>query len=405
MFSFLIAILFACNCWALENSAGNFSISFLHWDPIYSLSSQYVLARGVDNFRNSFILHAIKLSNNSNSEVTLGNCSIIIKSKGRKIQETFYDKGRLSSESKLGLKFLQSIRSPELSLASVYQSVPFFQGKFTEGLALKSAESILITNQYFDIYAPDKLDEIEVACKLTNGQNGSAVIKLAEYRDKNKFIFPMKGKFIIGGGPYEIWGHRTFVYNEFASDIIPIGKNGSHYSNNPFELKDHYCFGKDVLSPADGTILESFDNLPDNPIPYDRKTTSEFLEKLKATFTDKNLRGNYLLVDHGQNELSLFGHLKLHSIRVKNGQRIKAGQKIAECGNSGVGSAFPHLHYALIDDPDLSKARGLPIQFENVESSIFIDEGFSKMGIPIEFKGILISAGFNPISTINLPAK
>lgn len=56
-------------------------------------------------------------------------------------------------------------------------------------------------------------------------------------------------------------------------------------------------------------------------------------------------RGGYgksIIVDHGNGVKTLYGHLS--SYQVRNGQKIKRNQKIAEVGSTGL-STGPHLHY------------------------------------------------------------
>lgn len=56
-------------------------------------------------------------------------------------------------------------------------------------------------------------------------------------------------------------------------------------------------------------------------------------------------RGGYgksIIVDHGNGVKTLYGHLSAYQVR--NGQKVKRNQKIAEVGSTGL-STGPHLHY------------------------------------------------------------
>ncbi len=56
-------------------------------------------------------------------------------------------------------------------------------------------------------------------------------------------------------------------------------------------------------------------------------------------------RGGYgksIIVDHGGGIRTLYGHLSAY--KVKNGEKVKRNQKIAEVGSTGLSTA-PHLHY------------------------------------------------------------
>lgn len=61
----------------------------------------------------------------------------------------------------------------------------------------------------------------------------------------------------------------------------------------------------------------------------------------------------------------MYAHLRRGSLTVKPGDRVRAGQQIARCGNSG-NRTEPHLHFQLTDGPDLNSARGLPFRRRNV---------------------------------------
>ncbi len=54
--------------------------------------------------------------------------------------------------------------------------------------------------------------------------------------------------------------------------------------------------------------------------------------------------GNTVIIDHGQEIKSLYGHLQ--KIQVAQGQKVERGQPIALTGNTGKSSG-PHLHYEI----------------------------------------------------------
>lgn len=55
-------------------------------------------------------------------------------------------------------------------------------------------------------------------------------------------------------------------------------------------------------------------------------------------------------------------HLRSGSLLVRPGAPVSTGQQLAECGNSG-NSTQPHVHVQVMDSPDLTVARGLPMAF------------------------------------------
>lgn len=62
------------------------------------------------------------------------------------------------------------------------------------------------------------------------------------------------------------------------------------------------------------------------------------------TFVNGQL-GEFLVIDHGYNTLTRYGHLAKYEVQV--GDRVKRGDLIARVGNTGRSTA-PHLHYEVL---------------------------------------------------------
>ncbi|MCM3701111.1 murein hydrolase activator EnvC [Paenibacillus macerans] len=54
--------------------------------------------------------------------------------------------------------------------------------------------------------------------------------------------------------------------------------------------------------------------------------------------------GNAVIIDHGDNVWTLYGHIRNGGIKVETGQKVKKGEKIAEVGSTG-NSTGPHCHF------------------------------------------------------------
>jgi hypothetical protein len=108
-----------------------------------------------------------------------------------------------------------------------------------------------------------------------------------------------------------------------------------------------YCFGKAVLSPGNGRIARAVDGIPDNE-PHVLNEEKPF--------------GNYVAVDHGHEEYSFLLHLKLGSVAVSIGQKVRRGQLLGMCGNSGY-SPEPHLHLHFQGNASPEKPVAIPMTF------------------------------------------
>ena len=78
------------------------------------------------------------------------------------------------------------------------------------------------------------------------------------------------------------------------------------------------------------------------------------------------IAGNYVMMDHGNEEYSLYAHLKPGSVLVRVGQSVGAGEPIGRLGSSG-NSTEPHLHFQLCDRPTPLQCAGIPIAFKQIE--------------------------------------
>jgi hypothetical protein len=174
-----------------------------------------------------------------------------------------------------------------------------------------------------------------------------------DYVTKTPLRLPFTGTWNVlwGGRTWEENRHSSVADMRYALDLL-ILQRGSSCGGDCTKNEQYYCWGKPVVAPADGTVVFAENALPDNrPNSPDPKT----------------LFGNHVIIDHGNGEFSLMGHLKKGSLKVNQGDAVTAGDVIAATGNSGM-STEPHLHYQLMDGPAWAQAQGLPVRFFRYEA-------------------------------------
>lgn len=168
------------------------------------------------------------------------------------------------------------------------------------------------------------------------------------YVPRTPLRLPFKGEWFV------FWGGREIAQNyhartrdqRFALDLL-IMRDGKSHSGDGSELTHYYCYGEPILAPAAGRVVWLQDSLPDN----------------RPGRTDaQHPAGNAVILDHGHDEYSLFAHLQPRTLKVKLGDRVKAGDPLGLCGNSG-NTSEPHLHFHLQDGPEFGNADGLPPRF------------------------------------------
>lgn len=129
-------------------------------------------------------------------------------------------------------------------------------------------------------------------------------------------------------------------------------------------------FGQPVLAPADGVVVRVHDRERDH---WSRNSPLGLLyvftvELLREVFGPSRVVGNHVVIDLGDGVYAALMHLRRRSVRVKAGDRVRAGEQIAECGNSG-NTSEPHLHFQLMDHRRIGFAAGLPFRFSSPDGT------------------------------------
>lgn len=131
-----------------------------------------------------------------------------------------------------------------------------------------------------------------------------------------------------------------------AWDFDIINDSGNTYKMPGTAVEDFYCFNLPVLAPQAGYVVTIEEEIEDNPI---------------GGVNLENNWGNTVILKHGDYLYSKLSHLKKDSIKVKEGDSVKKGDKIGTCGNSGR-SPEPHIHFQLQSTPYIgSKTLKYPI--------------------------------------------
>ncbi|MGW0536922.1 M23 family metallopeptidase [Streptomyces sp. NPDC003032] len=128
------------------------------------------------------------------------------------------------------------------------------------------------------------------------------------------------------------------------------------------------AFGAPLLAVGDATVVHAEDG------QRDHLSRNSLLALLYFFFVEgvgrtlggpRRVVGNHMVLDLGGGTYALYAHVQQGSLTVRAGDKVTAGRRLGSCGNSG-NSTEPHLHFQLMDGPDLNVARGVPFSWRGV---------------------------------------
>ncbi|MFA5950249.1 MAG: M23 family metallopeptidase [Hyphomicrobium sp.] len=189
--------------------------------------------------------------------------------------------------------------------------------------------------------------------------------------------FPLAGEWLASASPGDrIPSHGTDMLGQrYAYDFVHakdidlanrfwIGMR--YWLGGGIDLKLSSGMNAPILAPIAGKVIAAKDGWPERQ----RATPLDVLGALTVglRLTQSKLRadyrivaGNYLIIE-GAEGFAFLAHATTGSICIEEGETVSAGQTVAEVGDTG-NSTAPHLHFHLMDGPNLWTANGLPSCF------------------------------------------
>lgn len=171
-------------------------------------------------------------------------------------------------------------------------------------------------------------------------------------RNTTKLKLPFNGEWTVvwGGDTKELNYHVESQAQKNAFDIVIKNAQGNSFKTDGKTNEDYYAFGKEIFAPCDGEIVLVVDGVKDNK---------------PGELNPVYVPGNTVILKTLNNEYLFFAHFKQHSIKIAEGQKLKQGQVLGLCGNSG-NSSEPHLHFHIQNVEDMNIATGVKCYFDKI---------------------------------------
>lgn len=184
---------------------------------------------------------------------------------------------------------------------------------------------------------------------------------------------PFTGRWLVQNSPARrVPSHGTdLLASTYAIDFVGVdeGRSTAHQSDWRTFLATEpngrfIGFDRPILAPVGGEVVVVHDGEPDHAarrslavLPYLWRQSQRLRQGPAA------VAGNHVGIALADGRTFVFlVHLRRGSLRVAVGDAVRTGEVLGTCGNSG-NSTQPHVHVQSCDDLDISRARGVPIEF------------------------------------------
>lgn len=140
----------------------------------------------------------------------------------------------------------------------------------------------------------------------------------------------------------------AYLAQRYAVDWEQADDQRRIFVGDASKPESYKIFGADAFAVADGTVVQSRNDLPE-------QTPGEYPKGISIADAD----GNNLVLDIGNGFFVNYAHMQPGSVRFKAGDRVKRGDVIGKVGNTG-NSVAPHLHVHVMNGPSFIASQGVP---------------------------------------------
>jgi hypothetical protein len=182
--------------------------------------------------------------------------------------------------------------------------------------------------------------------------------------------YPFAGRWLTQNSPANrVPSHGTTMFGtSYAIDFVPVNDTGRTAPITfgslvrPEPPERFPGFGRPLLAPIEGVVAAAHDAEADHAAYRGVPSIGYALtQRRRAEAGWVALAGNHVLID-SEGVVVALCHLQQGSVKVRPGQRVRIGDVLGRCGNSG-NSTEPHVHVQAIDSPDIQHANAVRLMF------------------------------------------
>jgi Peptidase family M23 len=287
------------------------------------------------------IVYEIRITNVTGGKATVENVDVLDAASGQAVARL--DKAAVSARLTLG-----GHRGAESNDIGAYQvAVLFMHVALAEGTRV-----------------PDRIThEVRAAFEASGGELSVRIAPtLIDRAPLPRLAPPLAGKdFVAADGCCDSTRHVRALLpingewrlsQRFAIDWEQIDAQNRIVVGDLKDPRSYRIFGETVLAVADGTVVASRNDLPE-------QVPGTFPANLPIDEAD----GNFVVLDIGGGSFVLYAHMQPGSVRVRAGDAVRRGDRLGLVGNTG-NSVAPHLHLHVMDGPSPLDANGIPYVFD-----------------------------------------
>ena len=201
--------------------------------------------------------------------------------------------------------------------------------------------------------------------------------------------FPLRGQtwMAVTTPATRVPSHGTDILGQrYAFDLLKVdGRRGVNFHPTTQlrglflggATRECYAWGASIHAPFDGEVVRASDGMPEREWIHPIGEAARMIRNGLTFEPSKipSIMGNHVLLRSSGGGgtgtrtgavYAGFAPLAPGSVAVTEGQRVSTGDLLGRVGHTG-NSTSPHLHFQLMDSPDLMSARGIPCAFREYE--------------------------------------